>query len=105
MTFKDHFSKLAEQYAEFRPRYPNALFDYLARTAPARTRAWDCACGNGQATTDLADRFDAVIATDASAKQIAAAAQHPRVTYGVARAEQCGLEVAQVRFPLSPGTL
>lgn len=96
MTFKDHFSKLAEQYAEFRPRYPNALFDYLARTAPARTRAWDCACGNGQATTDLADRFDAVIATDASAKQIAAAAQHPRVTYGVARAEQCGLEDASV---------
>jgi len=96
VTFKDHFSRLAAQYAEFRPRYPSALFDYLARTAPARTRAWDCACGNGQATTDLAERFDAVIATDASAKQIAAAAQHPRVTYAVARAEQCGLEDTSV---------
>jgi ubiquinone/menaquinone biosynthesis C-methylase UbiE len=92
MAFKDHFSRLAAQYAEFRPRYPGALFDFLARTSPARTRAWDCACGSGQATVDLAERFDAVVATDASASQIAAATPHPRVTYSVARAEQCGLE-------------
>lgn len=92
MTFKDHFSGLAAQYAEFRPSYPGALFDFLARTSPARTRAWDCACGSGQATLDLAERFDAVVATDASASQIAAAPPHPRVTYSVARAEQSGLE-------------
>ncbi len=58
VTFKDHFSRLAAQYAEFRPRYPGALFDLLARIAPARARAWDCACGSGQATLDLAERFD-----------------------------------------------
>jgi len=91
VTFKDHFSSLAAQYAEFRPRYPGALFDFLAKTSPARTRAWDCACGNGQATLDLAERFESVIATDASAQQIAAAKPHPRVTYAVARAEQSGI--------------
>lgn len=96
MTFKDHFSGLAAQYAEFRPRYPGALFDFLARTSPARQRAWDCACGSGQATLDLAERFEAVVATDASASQIAAAPPHARVTYAVARAEACGLENTSV---------
>ncbi len=81
MTFKDHFSRLAAQYAEFRPKYPGALFDLLARVAPSRSRAWDCACGSGQATLDLAERFEAVIATDGSAQQVAAAKPHPRVTY------------------------
>jgi ubiquinone/menaquinone biosynthesis C-methylase UbiE len=92
VKFKDHFSRLAAGYAEFRPRYPGALFDFLAKASPARTRAWDCACGNGQATLDLAERFDSVIGTDASAQQVAAAKAHPRVTYAVARAEESGLE-------------
>ena len=89
--FKDHFSRLAAQYAAFRPRYPATLFDYLAEVAPARSAAWDCACGSGQATVDLADRFDAIVATDASAQQVSAAAPHPRVTYRVAPAENSGL--------------
>jgi ubiquinone/menaquinone biosynthesis C-methylase UbiE len=92
MNFKDHFSRLAAQYAEFRPHYPRALFDFLARVSPSRKRAWDCACGSGQATVDLAERFDAVIGTDASAPQIKAARPHPRVTYAVARAEESGLD-------------
>jgi SAM-dependent methyltransferase len=91
VTFKDHFSSLAAQYAEFRPKYPGALFDLLARIAPARANAWDCACGSGQATGDLAERFESVIATDASAQQIAAAKPHPRVTYSVAKAETSGI--------------
>ncbi len=94
--FKDHFSRLAAQYAAFRPRYPAALFDYLAEVAPARFAAWDCACGSGQATVDLAERFDAVTATDASAQQVAAATPHPRVTYRVAPAENSGLPAESV---------
>ena len=96
MTFKDHFSRLAAQYAEFRPKYPGALFDLLARIAPSRGRAWDCACGSGQATLDLAERFEAVVGTDASAQQVAVAKPHPRVTYAVGRAEASGLEAASV---------
>ena len=92
MTFKDHFSRLASQYAEFRPKYPGALFDLLARVGPARELAWDCACGSGQATLDLVERFGSVLATDASAQQIAAAKTHPRVTYSVATAEASGIE-------------
>jgi SAM-dependent methyltransferase len=96
VTFKDHFSRLAAQYAEFRPRYPGALFELLARVAPSRSRAWDCACGSGQATLDLAERFETVIATDGSAQQIAAAKPHPRVTYGVARAEASDIDSASL---------
>jgi ubiquinone/menaquinone biosynthesis C-methylase UbiE len=96
VKFKDHFSRLAAQYAEFRPRYPGALFDFLAKASPSTKRAWDCACGSGQATIDLADRFDSVIGTDASAQQIAAASPHPHVTYAVARAEDSGLENGSV---------
>lgn len=94
--FEDHFSPLATAYAAFRPQYPPALFDWLAASCRARDRAWDCACGSGQATVAIAERFGAVVATDASAAQIAAAPPHPRITYRVARAETSGLDAASV---------
>lgn len=87
-AFKDHFSGMAATYARFRPRYPDTLFDALAGAAPARRLAWDCGCGNGQASVGLATRFDRVIATDPSAEQIANAETADRVTYAVAAAEQ-----------------
>ena len=33
-SFHDHFSDVAKRYADFRPRYPAALFDYLATLVP-----------------------------------------------------------------------
>lgn len=89
--FHDHFSGVANRYADFRPHYPAELFDYLATLAPHHATVWDCACGNGQASVGLADHFDDVIATDASAEQIASAFPHPRVEFRVASAEQSGL--------------
>jgi ubiquinone/menaquinone biosynthesis C-methylase UbiE len=90
-SFHDHFSSVAGRYADFRPRYPAALFDYLATLVPPTSLVWDCAAGNGQATTDLAGRFARVVATDASAEQIASATPHSRIEYRVALAEQSGL--------------
>src|SRR5213592_4610043 len=92
MTFKDHFSKQAADYAKFRPRYPRELFEYLGSVAPSRALAWDCATGNGQAAVELAKVFDRVIATDASEKQIANAEPQDRVEYRIASAEESGLE-------------
>jgi SAM-dependent methyltransferase len=51
--------------------------------SPTTKRAWDCATGNGQAATMLADRFLSVLGTDASAEMIASAMPHPRVKYAV----------------------
>ena len=91
MTFKDHFSQQAADYAKFRPRYPQKLFDYLGSIAPSRQLAWDCGTGNGQAAIGLASVFGRVIATDASEKQIANAQSHERVEYRVAPAENSGI--------------
>lgn len=96
MTFKDYFSKLAASYASHRPSYPAGLFDYLVDVAPTRQSAWDCACGSGQATLALADRFEHVWATDASSAQLVAAPPHARVSYRVATAERSGLDDASI---------
>jgi SAM-dependent methyltransferase len=92
--FRDHFSEIASGYAAYRPRYPGPLFDFLAEHAPARTLAWDCGCGSGQATIDLAERFDRVIGTDPSAAQIAQAPPHPRIEWRVAPGERSGIPSA-----------
>jgi ubiquinone/menaquinone biosynthesis C-methylase UbiE len=90
-VFPDHFSDVAARYADFRPRYPAALFDFLATLVPHNSLVWDCAAGSGQATLDLAARFERVIATDASQQQIASAKPLPNIEYRVAAAEQSGL--------------
>jgi SAM-dependent methyltransferase len=91
VAFRDHFSKQAADYAKFRPRYPQELFDYLGSIVPSRQFAWDCATGNGQAAVGLASVFDRVIATDASEKQIANAQSHELVEYRIAPAEDSGI--------------
>lgn len=85
------FGGVADSYAAARPGYPAGLFAWLADIAPARDLAWDCGCGSGQASVGLADHFARVVATDASAGQIAAAAPHDRIEYRVAPAERSGL--------------
>lgn len=97
-TFADHFSQVAARYADFRPHYPASLFDYLATLVSKDSKVWDCACGNGQATSDLAARFSRVFATDASSEQIASAVAHPNVEYSVGLAEQSGLPTGSVRL-------
>ncbi|HEV8542466.1 MAG TPA: class I SAM-dependent methyltransferase, partial [Verrucomicrobiae bacterium] len=86
----------AKRYANFRPHYPAALFDYLATLVPQTATVWDCAAGSGQATLDLARRFAKVIATDASAEQIASATPLSNVDYRVALAEESGLPANSV---------
>lgn len=98
--YKDHFSALATSYAAFRPRYPASLFAALAGLVTSRERAWDCATGNGQAAAGLAPWFREVIATDASAAQIAAASGPANVVFRVAPAEASGLPDAAVDLVL-----
>jgi SAM-dependent methyltransferase len=92
VAFQDHFSRQAGEYTQYRPRYPRALFEFLARMPAERRAAWDCGTGNGQAAVDLAEFFERVVATDPSSSQIAHAESHPRVEYAVAAAENCPLD-------------
>lgn len=89
--FKDHFSANPAGYAGFRPRYPAALFAWLAGQCTGHDSVWDCATGSGQAAVALAKHFKHVVATDASAAQIEHAQAHPNVEYRVASAEASGL--------------
>jgi len=91
VSFQDHFSARAIQYAVARPSYPASLSARLAALCDRRDLAWDCGTGSGQAAVALASRFDRVIATDASETQIANAEPHKRVEYHVAPAEQSNL--------------
>ena len=91
MTFPDHFSAVATQYAAARPEYPPALFDWIASIAPSPALCWEAGCGSGQATRDLALRFDRVHAGDPSAAQIAQAPMIDNVDFVVEPAERCEL--------------
>lgn len=68
--FKDHFSQVAGAYANWRPTYPDALFDAITAVVPSDAGVWEPGCGSGQATRGLAARFARVFATDPSAAQI-----------------------------------
>ena len=91
MRFADHFSGHAHDYARYRPTYPPALFSTLSSLVPSRRRCWDAGTGSGQAAIGLGEHFEEVVATDASAEQIAHAQPHPRVSYRVAPAKRSGL--------------
>ena len=73
------FGLVANEYAVRRPTYPEALFDWIAAEAPARTLAIDVATGGGQGARGLLSRFDRVIATDHSAELLATLPADPRL--------------------------
>lgn len=90
-TPPDHFSAVATDYANFRPDYPSALFDWLKSHCPHGQAVWDVGCGSGQASIALAQRFAAVTATDISAEQISNAPARANLLYVLAPAEYSGL--------------
>ncbi|MCU0405054.1 MAG: methyltransferase domain-containing protein [Chitinophagaceae bacterium] len=85
---KDLFSGHAGDYAQFRPKYPEAFVKYISRLVKYRGVVWDCACGNGQLSLPLAEHFQLVLASDVSEKQVAAAPGHEGILYTVQPAEQ-----------------
>ncbi len=85
---KDLFSKQASAYAQFRPNYPAALFDFVLQNVENKEVVWDCATGNGQAAKVLAQHFKQVYATDISQKQLDNAVNADNIYYAVGRAEQ-----------------
>ncbi|MFY8148640.1 MAG: class I SAM-dependent methyltransferase [Prochlorococcaceae cyanobacterium] len=92
----DWFGAVAADYVRFRLTYPEAFFERFAARAPDRDRVWDCGCGSGQASLALARHFRHVLATDASAAQLAAAAPQERVEYRLASATASGLPSGSV---------
>lgn len=84
MTFRDLFSERAKLYSKYRPDYPDALFEWVSGIVSNHNSVWDCGTGSGQAAKGLARYFDRVMATDASAEQIANAEPDPKIEFRVA---------------------
>lgn len=89
--FSDHFGGAADAYARARPSYPAALYASIDAVVPDHRLAWDCATGSGQALAPLAERFADVVASDASAAQLARLVARPNVHAVLARAERVPL--------------
>lgn len=88
MTHKDYFSTQAKVYATFRPTYPASLYQFLLQQVPVCEIAWDCATGNGQVASQLANHFEAVYATDISQRQLDHAIQKSNIFYSICPAEK-----------------
>ena len=85
---KDLFSEQSNIYAQFRPGYPQELFNYVLSFVQERKYAWDCATGNGQAAAVLADHFEKVEASDISEAQVKNAIKKQNINYHVCPAEE-----------------
>jgi len=78
---KDNFSVQSAGYAQFRPTYPNELYDFLFSLLNGQQTAWDCATGNGQVARELARHFSEVFATDISQNRLSHAVQKENISY------------------------
>jgi SAM-dependent methyltransferase len=95
---KDRFSSLANAYADFRPKYPEALSRFLASLHPNPHLAWDAGCGNGQLTLALAEHFEHVVGTDISEAQLAKAPHMANITWQVSNASHSALRDHSVQL-------
>jgi len=82
------FDDKSHIYAQSRPRYPSALYEWIVQACPERNAVWDVGCGNGQAAVDLIDCFESVQATDVSPSQIENAPDRDGITFSVQPAEK-----------------
>ena len=85
---KDLFSEQAEDYALYRPAYPEELFTYILSFVTEKDVAWDCATGNGQSALPLSQYFKKVFASDISRKQLEQAPKKENIEYVVCSAEE-----------------
>ena len=95
---KDNFSQGARAYAQYRPTYPDNLFDFILSYVKEKDRAWDCGTGNGQSARVLSKYFKNVFATDISQSQINNAHQENNIDYAVEPAEKTSLPNSSVDF-------
>ncbi|MCS5711323.1 methyltransferase domain-containing protein [Candidatus Berkiella aquae] len=96
MTYIQHFAQNSGDYLQYRPDYPEALFQFLADLCGEHQLAWDCATGNGQAALPLAKYFKQVIASDINQQPLNVALQNENIAYYCWPAEQTELQPRSV---------
>jgi ubiquinone/menaquinone biosynthesis C-methylase UbiE len=94
------FGRYSDDYAAYRPGYPESLYERLDAIAPIReSRSLDLATGPGTIALELARRGSAVVGIDISTELVATARRvakewnvEDRLRFTVANAEQTGLD-------------
>ncbi|MBW7914929.1 MAG: class I SAM-dependent methyltransferase [Taibaiella sp.] len=89
---KDNFSAQANEYAQFRPGYPQEMFEWLFSYCSGYKAAWDCATGNGQAAVNIAEKFEIIYATDLSISQLEKSLNKENIIYLQGKAEEPDFE-------------
>lgn len=87
----DQFDYCAENYAKFRPLYPESLFNWISNICDAHQLAIDCGTGNGQAARKLTNYFDQIIAIDKNPNQLKHAPTHFKIKYICSSVEKTNL--------------
>ncbi len=85
---KDNFSERSDNYARYRPTYPQSMYDHLFSLVHNFDNAWDCGTGNGQVAVELAGKFKKVYASDISQSQLDNATKATNIIYSVQPAEE-----------------
>jgi len=85
---KDNYSNYSDNYAKFRPTYPQTIFDFLYTLLNEKNKAWDCGTGSGQIAQELSKDFKTIEATDISAAQIENAYHANNIHYSIQPAEK-----------------
>lgn len=90
------FSDRSEDYARYRPSYPEAAIDAILEGFVGGEVAADIGAGTGISARLLADRGLTVIAIEPNAAMAEAARPHSHIEYRTATAEQTSLETASI---------
>lgn len=87
------FSDRAEDYAKYRPTYPQAAIDWIIEEMglPNTLRIADLGAGTGIASRLFAERGAQVVAVDPNPEMLALAKRHTRIRFATGTAEQTGL--------------
>lgn len=91
------FGDIAARYADLRPDYPKALYDFLeAHLEGPRAVCVDLGAGPGKASLDLADRFQTVAAVEPDARMLAAMPKRDNVAPVQRAAEEADFPAGRV---------
>ena len=93
---KSRFSSRAEDYAKYRPSYPNAVIDCILNGIGSQAIAADVGAGTGISSRLLADRGIEVLAIEPNAAMREAAQPHPLVKFIERSAEDTKLPDARL---------
>tara|TARA_B100000809_G_C15064516_1_gene503681 strand:- start:504 stop:1244 length:741 start_codon:yes stop_codon:yes gene_type:complete len=78
---KPIYSISPEIYSSYRPTYGDDIYNYISSLLEEKQIGWDCACGSGQATTEVAKFVDYVIGSDSDSIQLENATKAKNIKY------------------------